>query len=122
MGDALFLSNAWELIDGINEPELSELSLEILDYAERIVAIFDKIDEKIEQLPSSYKSQAYDAFLESYNSFRQNYSTVRDNVISYSDEIITLIRRLHENEKKYINKYENYTKDSISQAKKIEIK
>ena len=116
------MNDPWQLIDGINEPELGALSLEILDYAEKIVAIFDKIDDKIEQLPSSYKSQAFNAFLESYNSFRQNYPTVRDNIISYSDEIITLIRRLHENEKGYINTYNSYTVDSISQAKEIEIK
>lgn len=116
------MNDSWQLIDGINEPELSILSSEILDYAEKIVAIFDTIDAKIEQLPSSYKSQAFNAFLESYNSFRQNYQTIRNNIVSYSDEIIVLISRLHENEKSYINIYNSYTVDSISQAKEIEIK
>lgn len=116
------MNDPWQLVDGINEPELGALSLEILDYAERIIAIFDKIDAKIEQLPSSYKSQAFDTFLESYNNFRQNYPVVKNNIVSYSDELLTLIRRLHENEQDYINMFQSYTKDSISQAKKIEIK
>ena len=43
------------VVAGINEDELSALSLEILDYSDRISEIFDKMDSCMDKLPNYYQ-------------------------------------------------------------------
>ena len=112
----------WTVVDGINEPELKSLSMEILDYLERIVEIFDQIEIEIDSLPESYKSVSYDKFLSFYNDFKRNYIVVKNNINSYSEELITLISRMHENEGYLINMFEGYITDKKSKAKDVEYK
>lgn len=109
------------VVNGINEPELNSLSMEILDYVERISEIFDKIDSKIESLPDYYKSRACTDFINSYNDFRTNYAVVKGNITSYSDDLICLAVRMRENADYLTNMFKNYTQDVKSKTKEIEI-
>ena len=59
-----------EFIGGINEPELGSLSMEVLDYVERISNIFDQVDSQIELLPEFYKGESNNELINYYNIFR----------------------------------------------------
>lgn len=111
-----------DFIGGINEKEVNSLSIEILKCSDRISEVFDKIDAKIEELPTYYKATALDEFLSSYNEFRKNYSIIKSNVISYSDDLLRLITKMHEGLDEVSKMYNDYAEDRKSKANEIRYK
>lgn len=106
-------------VNGINEDALRDLCMEILDYNERILEIFDKVDNCVEDLQEYYKCSSYNTFKNAYNDLRRNYQVIKESINSYSDDFITLIQRMHENEKYLVNIFGDLTEDYKLKAKQI---
>lgn len=109
-----------DLISGINEDELGSLSLEVLDYSDRISEIFDKIDDCMEKLPNYYQGQSCKEIINLYEELRLYYPTIKENIISYSEDFIQLIKKMQENDKYLVTLFQNYTDETINKIKSIE--
>lgn len=107
------------IIGAIREEELGNLSMEVLDYAERIALLFERIDEKFNSVAEFYDSESYVKLMESYNEFRANYTIVKSNIESYSDDFIRLISKMHEGMDEVSLMFEKYTEDRRLKAKEI---
>ena len=106
-------------LNAIREEELSALSMEILDYFEKIADLFDKADKEMNSLGSSFQEASYGVLMGRYNDFRSNYVTIKDNIKSYSEELITLIQRMKENDLYLAQMFANYTSEKKEEAKKV---
>lgn len=106
-----------EVIAGINDEELNSLSLEVLDRADMISEIFDKIDACMERLPACYQGEPCKRLLERYGALKSSYPIIKGNIVSYSDDFITLINKMHENDKYLSGLFQGYTNDISSQIK-----
>lgn len=109
----------YDTVEGINEEELSSLTIEILDYADRISEIFDKLDDTIEKLPSCYQGKPCKEILSKYKDLSSNYSTIKDNITSYSDDLLALIRKMRDNEKSLTTLFQGYSDELDSKTKLI---
>lgn len=107
------------VVAGINEGELSNLSIEVQDYADRISEIFDKMDLCMEKLPNQYKGLPCEKVISLYEELRQNYESVKNNIISYSDDLTELIRKMQTNDKYLTGLFQNYTDETIQKTKSI---
>lgn len=107
------------LISGINEDDLSTLSLEVLDYADRISEIFDKIDALVEQLPNNYSGEPCREIIEYYMDLKLNYAKIRQNIISYSEDFVELIKKMQENDKYITTLFQEFTDETKNQIKSI---
>ena len=108
------------VVMGINEDGLKSLSLEVIDSADRISEIFDKIDACMDKLSGCYQDSSSVKLLEYYNDFRENYSVIKGNIKSYSDDFIELIEKMRENDNYLISLFQNYTNDTYDKIKSIE--
>ncbi len=108
-----------DVVAGINEDELSLLSLEILDYSDRITEIFDKIDSCMDRLPNYYQGTPCVALMNYYKQLTTYYSIIRDNIVTYSDDLIALIKKMQENDKFLTTLFQNYTDDTKNKMKSI---
>lgn len=109
-----------DIVVGINEDELSNLSLEVIDYADRISEIFDKIDDCMDKLPNYYQGPPCDEILNLYDKVKSFYPIVKANILSYSDDFMELIKKLREDEKYLITLFQDYTEDTIKKTKSVE--
>lgn len=105
---------------GVKEYELSNLSLEILDYSDRISAILDKIDSRMNDLSAHYQGDSYKELMNYYTELRSSYSTIKDNIISYSDDLAALLIKVKENDKTLASLFDEFTVDIRQQIKSIE--
>ncbi len=94
-------------LSGINEPDLGTLSIEILDYADKVSEIFEKIDSEIFSLTNYYKGTSSNKIIEAYDGFRKNYQTIKENIISYSDDLNSLLTHSKDNEKYFASLFTN---------------
>lgn len=108
------------LLFGINEEGLTNLSLELLDYADEISTILSKINLKIEQLSDNCDGSAINAIKDKYHNFKQNYNVVKNNVNSYSNDLIALIQKAKQTDKNITRIFEEGITDLKQDAKKIE--
>lgn len=108
-----------DTVSGINEGALRDLCMEILDYNERILEIFDKVDNCVEDLQDYYKCSSYNTFKNVYSELRNNYQIIKNNIDSYSNDLIKLIQMMHENEKYLVAIFENLTEDYKLKAKEV---
>lgn len=106
-------------VTGINEEDLSSLSIEVLDYADRITEIFDKIDACMDRLPDYYQGESCSALMNFYNELVPYYSIIKNNIVSYSDDFIELIKKMQDNDKYLVTLFQNYTDDAINKIKSI---
>ncbi len=107
-------------LSGINEAALGELSIEILDYTDRISEIFKKIDDNMYRLGNCYQGKCYDDLLRYYENFRKNYPIIKENIISYSDDLIALVRHMNEADAHFAQIYTNLTNEAQGKTKIIE--
>ena len=108
-----------DIVSGINEDELSNLSLEVTDYADRISEIFDKIDSYMDKLPNYYQGTSCSSLIEYYSELSSYYSIIKGNINSYSDDFIELIKKMQENDTYLATLFQNYTDDTINSIKSI---
>lgn len=111
-----------DFLGGVNENDIRVLGVEILKSSERISAIFDSIDAKINELPSYYKSSSFDEFYSSYESFRKNYEIIKTNIISYSDDLFRLVDKMKEGLDEVSTMFKDFTEERKSKAKEVEYK
>ena len=109
-----------DFVTGIRENELSSLSIEILDYSDRISEIFDKLDSCISKLPTYYQDPACTKLINYYRGLSKNYSTIKKNLMSYSDDLTTLIKKVRENDKYAASLFQNYTEETKNKIKSVE--
>ncbi|MBR3236444.1 hypothetical protein IKF92_02070 [Candidatus Saccharibacteria bacterium] len=100
-----------QVITGIKEGELGSLSLEVMGYAERISEIFDRIESAMDRIPACFQGTPSEAINQHYQEIRSNFPVIKDNVTSYSNDLITLINRVHENNKYLSGLFRDYTSD-----------
>lgn len=108
-----------DIVAGINEDELSSLSLEILDYSDRISEILDKIDSCMDKLPNHYKGSPCTVLINQYNELKPYFSIIKNNIISYSDDLIALIKKMQDNDKTLTTLFQNYTDGAKDKLKSI---
>lgn len=107
------------VVAAINEAELGELSLDILNYIDRISVIFDKIDTCMEKLPNHYKGPSSRELLKLYQEFKIYRPIMKSNLISYSDDFIELIKKMKENDKYLVTLFQNFADETTNKAKSI---
>ena len=109
-----------DFVTGIKEDELSNLSIEILDYSDRISEIFDKLDSCIEKLPTYYQDQACTKLINYYRELAEYYPVIKRNINSYSDDLVSLIKKMRENDKYISSLFQGYTEDTKNKIKSVE--
>lgn len=109
-----------DIILGVKEYELSNLSLEILDYSDRISAILDKIDAKMDDLSEHYQGDSYKELMNYYSELRSSYSAIKNNIVSYSDDLAALLIKIKENDKTLASLFDEFTVDVKQQIKSVE--
>lgn len=109
-----------DFVMGIKEDELSSLSIEVLDYSDRISEIFDKIDACVNKLPMHYQGQACSKLINYYCQLAENYLIIKQNFTSYSDDLTTLIKKVRENDKYFASLFQSCTEDTKSKIKSVE--
>lgn len=111
-----------DLILAINEDDLSTLSLEVLDYADRISEIFDKIDEAMDQLSNHYQGLPAVEIMNHYKELAAYYTIFKENIVTYSDDFVELIKKMREMDKDVTKMVQGFTEDTIKKAKVVEYK
>lgn len=106
-----------EIVTGVNEEELRVLSAEIIDRADRISEILDRVDACMDGLRGCYKGQPVDEILSRYNDLRASYGTVKANIMSYADDFTTLMTKVRENDKYLSHLFEGLTSDTQNQIR-----
>lgn len=109
-----------DIVFGIKERELGFLSLEILDYSDRISAILDKIDARIADLAANYQGDSYKELMNYYSELKSSYSNIKNNIVSYSDDLAALIIKAKQNDKTLASLFDEFTVDVKQQIKSIE--
>lgn len=107
------------IVEGINEDDLVSLSLEILDYSDRISELFDRIDDCMEKLPVHYNGLSSSKLVNYYKDLKPCYYVIKQNIISYSDDLIELIKKMKENDRCLVTLFQNYTEDAINKIRSI---
>lgn len=108
-----------DFVTYIKEDDLSSLSLEILDYSDRISEIFDRIDDCINKLPNHYQGTSCDKLINHYRGLAEQYPVIKQNIVSYSDDLVTLIKKMHENDKYIASLFQNYTADTRGKTRSV---
>lgn len=106
--------------NGINEDALGELSINILDFSDRISEIFEKIDNQMNSLSTCYQGESYDNLMNYYNNFRKNYQIIKENIVSYSDDLTTLLHHQKENDAYFASIISNFTTETNAKTKGTE--
>lgn len=108
-----------ELIVGINEDEVGNLSIEILDYADNISELFNKIDLCMDRLPNYYKGDACSSILQYYRDLAAYYPIIKNNIVSYSDDLIELVKKVQDGDKEITKLFQEFTDDTKNKNKYI---
>lgn len=90
-----------DVLLGINETRLQELSVEVLDYKDRISEIFDKLDACIDRLPNCYRGKPSEKLMEKYEAIKLNYPNVKASIKNYADDLGFLVLKMQENDKNW---------------------
>lgn len=109
-----------EAVTGIREPELSDLVIQILNYADRINEILNEFDNKFYELENYYQGKPYDDLKNYYNDYvRNQFHIVKNNIVSYSDDFAALIRKMHEGSDALVRLFNQFEADNKRKIKEI---
>ena len=108
-----------DVVAGINEEGLGTLSLEILDYVDRISKIFDKIDASMDRLKLCYRGPSCDKIISCYGMMQELYPVIKGNIKSYSDDLILVIRKMKEGDEELSKSIQRMSDEYRSRIKKI---
>lgn len=86
---------------GINETRLQELSVEVLDYRDKISEIFDKLDACMERLPNCYRGKPSEKLVEKYDEIKLNFPNVKTSIKNCADDLSFLVLKMQENDKNW---------------------
>lgn len=90
-----------DVLLGIHETRLQELSVEVLDYKDKISEIFDKLDACIDRLPNCYRGQPSEKIMEKYEGIKLNYPNVKASIKNCADDLSFLVLKMQENDKNW---------------------
>ena len=90
-----------DVLLGINETRLQELSVEVLDYRDKISEIFDKLDACIDKLSNCYRGKPSEKLIEKYEEIKLNFPNVKASVKNYADDLRFLVLKMQENDKNW---------------------
>ena len=108
------------IVVGINHEELSNLCLEIIDYADDTSEIFDKMNNCIDKLSSYCDGDHINKIMSNYRQLSVYFPIIKDNIVSYSDDLIALIKKMQENDKYLSTLFQNYSDEIVSKTRSIE--
>ena len=106
-----------DLVLGINEDGLANLSIDILDYVDRIMELFENIDSKMDLLPNYYKGDSCTAIMNKYHELREYYEVVKKNLITYSDDMIMLVRKMQDDQNSIVKLFQQFTEETKAKTK-----
>lgn len=108
-----------EIASAINEEDLDNFILSIMDTADEILNIFEKIDNEIFRLSEYLKSEALKNILNEYNEIKSNYAIIRDNILTYSDDLIDVKNNMKNGIKDITLKINIFTKELQDEKKEV---
>ena len=97
----------------INEVELDKYMLDVIDCSNKVKALFNKIDDAMENLKASYQCPSADELYKQYEEFNDNYQTIVSNLLSYNSDLMSL-------KKKYVGAMDNLTQEIIKDTAILE--
>lgn len=103
----------------ISEDDLGSLSLEILDYVDRISEIFDKLNACIDKLPNHYQGEPCREFMNKYQELSTYFPIIKGNLTTYSDDLISLINKMRDNDKYLTTLFQEFTDDTTRKTKSM---
>ena len=106
----------------INKEELGNLSMEILDYMDRISEILNGVESSIEKLSKYYQGSSYNSIITQYNIYRELFPIVKNNIKSYSDDLALIVRKAQEGDKYLSRLFQNLADEYRSKTKKVYFK
>ena len=111
--------NSDGIYSGINEDALASLSVNILDYSDSIMELFEKIDDQMGRLSKYYDSEACKIIISKYNDLALNYEIIKNNFCVYSDDLVTLIKKMRDNSRYIAGLIDKLKETTEEQAKKV---
>ncbi len=83
-----------DIMSQINEVELEQLAIELIDYADSISDVMNRINSKMEQLNSCINGECSKGIQNKYSDFKSNYKIAKQNILKYSNDLIALIQKM----------------------------
>lgn len=80
-------------IVALNEVELDKKMLEVIDCSNKVKAIFNKVDDAMEKLKTSYQCAGATALYNQYEEFNDYYTVIVDNILSYNSDLMSLKKK-----------------------------
>lgn len=77
----------------LNEAELDKRMLEVIDCGNKVKAIFNKVDDAVEKLKTTYQCAGATALYNRYDEFNDYYSVIVDNIMSYNSDLMSLKKK-----------------------------
>ena len=111
--------NSDGIYSGINEDALVSLSVNILDYSDSIMELFERIDDQMGRLYKYYDSESCKIIISKYNDLEQNYDIIKNNFCVYSDDLVTLIKKMRDNSRYIAGLIDKLKETTEEQAKKV---
>lgn len=88
-----------DVLLGIHETKLQELSVEVLDYKDKISEIFDKLDACMDRLPNCYRGKPSEKLVEKYDEIKLNFPNVKASIKNCADDLSFLVLKMQQNDK-----------------------
>lgn len=100
-------------IVAIVEAEVDKKMLDVIDCSNKVKAIFNKIDDAIENLKSNYQCDAATVLYNQYEQFNDSYPVIVSNILSYNSDLMTL-------KKRYTSAIDDLSSDVKTNATRLE--
>lgn len=88
----------------LNEAVLDKYMLDVMDCSNKVKAIFNKMDDLVDKLKSSYVCESATTLFKQYEDLNDNYSIIVNNILSYNTDLMSL-------KKKYFSNIDDLTRD-----------
>lgn len=73
---------------GINEHQIDKLTIDIMEYADRINKVLNQIQELVNSSGLYLKSESGNTFRENFKLIEKNYQTMNQNILSYARDFV----------------------------------
>ena len=83
-------------IIGINETRLEKLTLEIIDYADKINKIFNQLQLLLDETNKCFITSEGNEFRKKFQNQLYNYQTINQNILSYVGDLVK-VKEIYKN-------------------------
>ncbi len=104
-----------DVLLGIHETKLQELSIEVLDYKDKISELFDKLDACMERLPNCYRGKPSEKLVEKYDEIKLNFPNVKASIKNCADDLSFLVLKMQENDKNWATVFQQSSIETNSE-------